>query len=221
MQDKMHEWVVMPCYNEAGNIYKVIKDVQKYCNNLVVVDDGSKDNTYEIAEKLNGHVLRHAINLGKGSALRTGADFAIKHGAKKLVFIDSDGQHEAKEIPTFLRLLDDYDIIFGARKLNKNMPLIFRIGNFFLTQGIYLMFGIKLMDTQSGYRSMTAETYGKIKWTATDYSVESEMIANTGKNNLRYKEIPISTIYHNRYKGTTVMDGIKIMFKMILYRIQK
>lgn len=214
-------WVVMPCYNEEKHIEKSIDDVLKYSNNIVVVDDGSKDRTVELASKKTEHVLKHIVNLGKGAALKTGADYAISKGAKQLVFIDSDGQHEAKEIPNFENALSDCDIVFGARKLNKNMPGIFRFGNFVLSSMIYLFFNVNLSDTQSGYRAMTAEAYKKIKWKSTDYSVESEMIANAGKNKLKYKEVCINTIYHDRYKGTTIVDGMKIMLKMIFYKISR
>lgn len=216
-------WVIMPCYNEEMHISKVIDDIHKYVSksNLVVIDDGSKDRTFDIALGKNEHVLRHIINLGKGAALKTGAEFAVSKGAKNLIFIDSDGQHEAKEIPYFVEKLKEYDIVFGTRSFNKKMPFVFRLGNYALSQCINLLFGIRLQDTQSGYRGMTSDAYEKVKWNATDYSVESEMIANAGKAKLKYCEIPISTIYHNKYKGTTIFDGIKIMFKMVIYRIQR
>jgi hypothetical protein len=165
-------------------------------------------------------VLKHLINLGKGAALKTGIEYAIQKGAKKLIFIDSDGQHEAKEIPKFVNKLNKYDIVFGYRRLNKRMPFIFRFGNFMISYIIYLLFGIRLRDTQSGYRGIKTEVYDKLRWKANDYSVESEMIANAGKNNLRYTEIPINTIYTNKYKGTTISDGFKIIIDMILYKIQ-
>lgn len=214
-------WVVMPCFNEEDHISSSIKDVLKYTNNLVVVDDGSDDNTYKIARKHCKNVLKHAINLGKGAALKTGSDYALKRGAERLVFIDSDGQHEAKEIPRFVGLLDDYDFVFGSRKLDKNMPSILRFGNYMLTNIAYALFGVRLHDTQSGYRALTAEAYKKVRWKAQDYSVETEMIANVGKNKLKYKEIEISTIYKNRYKGTTVFDGLKIGIKMLFYKLQR
>ncbi|MFT4303348.1 MAG: glycosyltransferase family 2 protein [Candidatus Woesearchaeota archaeon] len=212
----------MPCYNESKNISKSINETLKYAKNLVVVDDGSKDNTFQIIEKTKGiHKLKHIINLGKGAALKTGIEYAINNGGRKLVFIDSDGQHQPKEIPKFLELLNKYDIVFGYRRLNKKMPIIFRIGNKLLNTGIYLLFGMNLRDTQSGYRAITSETYKKIKWKSTSYTVESEMIANAGKRRLKYIEIPISTIYANKHKGTTVLDGIKIMFDMIIFRFRR
>lgn len=215
------DWVIMPGYNEEKNIASAISDVLKFTKNLIVVDDGSSDKTEEISKKICNHVLRHKINLGKGAALKTGVEYAIKQGATRVAFIDSDGQHEAKELPRFFSQLESgNDIVFGYRKLNKKMPLTFRIGNFVLSFGIYFLFHIKLQDTQSGYRAMSLDAYKKIKWKATDYSVESEMIANAGKNKLKYSEIPISTIYHDVNKGTTVFNGIKIMLDMLKHRLK-
>jgi glycosyltransferase involved in cell wall biosynthesis len=215
------KWIVMPSYNEHKNISRIIDEVHKYCRNIVVVDDGSLDSTYEIAKRKNKYTLRHIINLGKGAAMKTGCEFAIKQGAKKIVFIDSDGQHEPKELPLFFKSLDDYDIVFGSRRLDKNMPSILRFGNYVLSSMISFLFGIKLADTQSGYRGMTAEAYKRIRWRANDYSVETEMIANAGKNHLKYKEIKINTVYNDRYKGTTVIDGIKIGLKILVFKIRR
>lgn len=218
---KNTDWVIMPGYNEEKHIDNSIRDVLKYTGNLVVVDDGSSDRTEEFAKKRSKNVLRHKINLGKGAGLKTGVEYAIKQGAKRVAFIDSDGQHEAKELPNFFRELDKgYDIVFGYRKLDKKMPFTFRLGNFMLSTAINILFHIKLQDTQSGYRAMTIDAYNKIHWKSTDYSVESEMIANAGKKKLKYKEIPISTIYHDVNKGTTVFNGIKIMIDMLKHRIK-
>ena len=81
------------------------------------------------------------------------------------------------------------------------------------------LYGISLRDTQCGYRAFTADAYKKLRWRAQDYSVESEMISNTGKQGLRYTEISIPTVYHNKYKGTTVLDGIRIVLKMIWWKV--
>jgi polyprenyl-phospho-N-acetylgalactosaminyl synthase len=214
-------WIIMPCYNEEANLSIAIADVHRLTDNLIVVDDGSTDSSFDIACRNNSNNLKHVINLGKGAALKTGVEYAIGLGAKRVVFIDSDCQHEAKEIPRFLELLDSYDIVFGSRKLNTSMPVIFRLGNLFLNTFIFMLFKVKLMDTQSGYRAFRTSIYEAIKWRATDYSVESEIIANVGKNHIKYTEIEISTIYKNRHKGTTILDGIKIAWYMTIYRLQR
>ena len=214
-------FVVIPAYNEGKRIAKVIRKARRYCENVVVVDDGSSDNTSEVAEKEKAVVLRHIINIGKGAALKTGCDYAVKQKADKIIVMDADGQHDPALIPLFVKVLRNNDIVFGCRKFNKKMPLIFRFGNSFINKVQEILFNIRISDTQSGYRAFTADAYKKIRWDAIDYSMESEMIANVSKNNLKYIEIPITTIYAEKYKGTTIIDGIKIVLKMIWWRVAK
>ena len=191
----MSLFIIIPAYNEARTISKIIDDVKRYSSNIVVVDDGSSDDTQKAAKDVT--VLKHLTNMGKGAAMKTGVEYAIKKNAKQIVFIDADGQHEAKEIPHFLEALKDVDVVFGYRELNKKMPLILKLGNWVINRSIKLLYNLELKDTQCGYRAFNTNVYNKIKWKALDYSVESEIIANTGKNKLKYKEIPIKTIYNS------------------------
>lgn len=213
-------FVIIPAYNESKHISKVIKETQKYVKNVVVVDDGSRDNTADIAEKEGADVLRHIVNMGKGSALKTGCDYAVEKGAEILIAIDADGQHDPKEVSNFIKNINANEVVLGYRQLNKEMPFILKFGNWFINQTTKLLYGIELKDTQCGYRAFTANAYKKLRWRALDYSMESEMIANIGRFHLKYKEIQIETIYSDKYKGTTVLDGIKIVFNMILWKLR-
>jgi len=213
-------WIIIPAHNEEKNIIKVIRETKNYIKKIVVVDDGSKDNTYDVAKKQKVIVLGHMTNLGKGAALKTGCDFAIKQGAEKIVVLDADGQHEPKEIPRFLDALEDKDIVFGYRRFSKNMPWVFRFGNKAINLITRILYGINLRDTQCGYRAFTTDAYKKIRWNATDYSMESEMIAKAGRHHLKYAEIQIETIYGEKYKGTTAIDGIKIAVDMLFWRLK-
>jgi glycosyltransferase involved in cell wall biosynthesis len=215
----MRLYIIIPAYNEEKHLAKVISGVKKYSKNIIVVDDGSKDNNFRVAKEQNVVVLKHIVNLGKGAAMKTGAEYSLKHGADSLIFIDSDGQHDPSDIPRFLNELKNADIVFGSRKRTGNMPFVFRFGNWFISFTSRLLFGIDIHDTQSGFRAMTSETYKRIKWASTGYSVESEMIALAGKNKLKYKEIFIKTVYSDKYKGTTVFDGIKIVLNMFKWRL--
>jgi len=215
----MGDFVVIPAYNEGKDIIGVVEEVKKFADNIVVVDDGSRDDTFTIAEELGVNVIRHAINMGKGSALKTGCDFAVMKGARKIVVIDADGQHEPKEIPEFLGLLDDKEIVFSYRRASGEMPGVLKFGNWFINKSTHLLYGVRINDTQCGYRAFTAEAYRKVRWRAQDYFMETEMIINTGKHKLPYAQVPIATIYADRYKGTTVVDGVKIVLKMIASRL--
>ncbi|HIH11079.1 TPA: glycosyltransferase family 2 protein [Candidatus Woesearchaeota archaeon] len=211
--------VVIPAYNEEKYIGAVVEEVKKYVPNVIVIDDGSRDRTAEIAKQHKVILIRHSTNLGKGAALRNGCDFAIKKGAKALVVLDADGQHDPSKIPEFLGKLSEFGLVFGYRELSTTMPFILRFGNRFISKSTHILYGISLRDTQSGYRAFTAETYPTIRWESSDYGMESEMIAKAGKHRLKYAEIPIQTIYADKYKGTTVIDGIKIVMKMVWWRL--
>ena len=212
-------WAVIPACNEENNITNIIKKTKEYVDEVIVIDDGSKDKTKEFAEKADAIVLRHLVNLGKGAALKTGCDFAIKKGAKFVIALDADAQHNPDDIPRFIEKLRKYDMVFGYRKTSRKMPLVLHFGNWFISTIVNILYGIKLNDTQCGFRAFSKEAYGKIRWSAADYSMESEMISRAGKQRLKYVQIPIKTVYSDRYKGTTIIDGIKIVLNMFWWKL--
>jgi glycosyltransferase involved in cell wall biosynthesis len=214
-------FVIIPAHNEQKHISSVIKKIKKYTAKIVVIDDGSRDKTFDLAKKEGVVVLQHIVNLGKGAALKTGCEYALRKGAKGFIFIDADGQHRPEDIPRFLDALNYVDVVFGSRSMNRKMPFVLRFGNQFINWVNNILFRINLHDTQSGYRALRANAYKKIRWNSTDYSVESEIVANTGKKRLKYKEITIKTIYSDKYKGTTIIDGIKIVLNMIWWKISR
>ena len=214
-------FAVIAAYNEEKHINKVVKGAKKYVDRVIVVDDGSKDKTTEIAKKSKAIVLRHLVNLGKGAALKTGCDYAAKNRADIIVVIDADAQHDPNEIPKFLESIKKYDVVLAYRKLNKNMPFVLKFGNQLINKTINFLYGVKIKDSQCGYRAFTAKAYKSLRWKATDYSLESEMIAKIGKYKLSYCEIPIETIYSDKYKGTTILDGIKIVFNLLFWKLNQ
>jgi len=216
---KNRVFAVIPAYNEEKRIYEVVKNTKKYVDNVIVVDDGSSDKTKEIAKKAKAIVLRHLVNLGKGASLKTGCDFAIENKADIIIVIDADNQHNPKEIPNFLESIKKHDVVLAYRRRNKNMPQTMQFGNWFINKTIKFLYGIKIKDSQCGYRAFTSKAYKKLRWKASDYSMESEMITNIGKNKLSYAEIPVETIYSDKYKGTTIFDGIKIVIDLLIWRI--
>ena len=210
---------VIPAYNEEQRIRAVVVEAKKYADLVVVVNDGSRDKTVSQASVKDVVVLSHIINLGKGAAARTGCDWAVDNGATRIVLLDGDGQHEPHEIPRFAKELDKHDMVFGQRKKDKNMPGLYRVGNWGLTTMSRVLFGIGIRDSQSGYRAMTADAYRKVRWNSSDYGMESEMIVRAGLARLSHKEITIKTIYLERYKGTGIMDGVKIALSMLKWRL--
>ena len=212
-------WAVIPAYNEQNSINIIIEKTKKYADIVVLVDDGSKDKTKGIATNAGAIVLRHVVNLGKGAALKTGCDYAIKNGAKFMIVLDADAQHNPEDIPRFIEKLKKYDIVFSYRKTSRNMPFVLRFGNMLISNVVKVLYGIDLNDTQCGFRAFTKEAYKKIRWNASDYSMESEMISRAGKQRLKYVQIPIETIYSDKYKGTTVIDGVKIVMNMFWWKL--
>jgi len=217
----MKSVAVIPIFNESHALDKLITKASSFVDHVLVVDDGSRSPIIQSnSDPKKVTILRHLVNLGKGASLTTGIQWAIQHGAEFVVLLDGDGQHDPIEIPYLLRPLleDKLDIVFGSRSFKKNMPFVARFGNIFLTKSINLMFGIQVSDTQSGFRALRTAVYPKLAWRSPRYAVETEMVVNTGKNNLRYAEVPISTIYLNGYKGTTVLDGLRIFINMLSWK---
>lgn len=214
-------YIIIPAYNESKTIADVVQHAKKYSKNIIVVDDGSKDRTSEIAEKEKVIVLRHIINLGKGAALKTGCEYAIKKGAKMLILLDGDGQHSPSNIPEFVKKLEEYDIVFGMRRLNRKMPLLRRVGNWGINRIIRFLFKVKIEDAMCGYRAFRSEVYEKIKWKSSGYEVEAEMLANAGKHHLRAVQLPVETIYADAYKGMTIFDGLRVGMHMVWWKLTK
>jgi len=208
---------VIPAYNEEKYLKDVILKTRKFVDKVIVVDDGSKDRTVEIAKKYADITLHHVVNMGKGFALRTGFEEAIRERASKIVMLDADGQHDPSDIPKLLRALSDTELVVGSRDFEK-MPLRARFANIFLSFLFRCLFGTRINDTQSGFRALKSEIYKKIKWKSNRYGVETEMLANAAKKKINYSEVPIKTIYHEIYKGTNFTDGIKIALLMAKWR---
>lgn len=212
--------VIIPGFNEEEHIAAVVKEVLAQGFVPIVVDDGSLDETSTEAKSAGATVLRHVVNMGKGAAARTGCDYAFsKEKADVLVLIDADGQHRPSDIPRLLKHMKNRDIVFGFRVLDKNMPSVMRLGNWGITFLSRFLTGMNLRDTQSGFRIMTRDAYQKVRWSSNDYGMESEMIAKAAKHKLKFAQVRIDTIYLDNFKGTTVFDGFKIIFRMFKWKL--
>jgi len=213
---------VIPAFNEGTRLAAVVADVQPQVNEVIIVDDGSNAQHAQAISTLQNQatILRHRINLGKGAALRTGCEAAIAKGAEVVVFLDGDGQHLASDIPRLLKKLEteNLDIVFGSRTIGKDMPLVMMLGNKFLSLCSSFLFGLYISDTQSGFRAFRTNAYKALRWNSSRYEVETEMVANAARKKLRIGEIQIQTIYHDNYKGTTVLDGLRIFTSMLRWK---
>ncbi|HEX7017942.1 MAG TPA: glycosyltransferase family 2 protein [Patescibacteria group bacterium] len=214
-------WVVVPAYNEEKYLAKVLKKIGHYTSHIIVVDDGSSDQTATIASQYTAHVLKHRVNLGKGAALTTGCEYAFSvQDAQAVFFLDSDDQHDPHELILFQeQLLKGYDIVFGIRGLTKDMPLVKRMGNIFISIFIYILFGKYFSDVLSGYKAFTKEAYHTIRWETHDYAVELEIAVRVARSLLKRKGVIIKTIYHDHDRGMTLLDAMHFITLLINWRL--
>ena len=193
--------VLLPAYNEANIIDKLITDIRVYGLDIVVVDDGSTDNTANIAKEARACVLAHPNNLGKGQALRTGFQYIISNNYDGAIIMDADGQHLAEEIPVFLKHAQDSDaaILIGNRMHNpKNMPLVRKLTNIFTSYFISRIIGYKISDSQCGFRFIRTDVIKKINLSTVKYDTETEILIEAARNNFKIQSIPVKAIYANQ-----------------------
>jgi len=217
--------IIIPAFNEGTRIDTVVQKLSKLPKNfyeprIIVVDDGSLDQTMLKAQNAGALVIHHAINLGKGAALKTGCEAAVRLNSDIIVTMDGDGQHRAEDIIRLVTplLQDKADIVFGSRIIDGNMPIIKLLGNAALSHITKLLFHLPIRDSQSGFRAFKTSILPHIAWDSSDYFVETEIIARVSRTNLRLMEVNIETVYHDHYKGTTIIDGLKILTKLLQYK---
>ncbi|MGB9927134.1 MAG: glycosyltransferase family 2 protein [Methanosarcina sp.] len=190
--------VILPAYNEEVSIGSVVLLTRNYADKVIVVDDGSSDRTAELARRAGAEVIVHEVNKGKGGALKTG--FAAAEGADIIVTMDSDGQHNPADIPKLVEpiLKGEADMVNGSRYLtglDRNTPVYRRVGQTILDKATNLNSGLKITDSQSGFRAFAASTKDIFRFTAQGMAIESEMLADAGKHSLRIAEVDIGVRY--------------------------
>ena len=216
---------IIPAYNEGAVIGDVVRSVRRECDLVLVINDGSTDNTRLEAEKAGATTIDHSVNLGTGASEETGIEAALLLGADIIVTLDADGQHDPSEISKLLEPIvsDEADLVIGSRFLDPEgpMPQTRRLGNSILTHLTSLLCGAEISDSQSGFRALTREVAENMNGLPNDYSWASEMIARVHKTGYRIKEVPVRTIY-NQYslsKGTSIFDGLKILLYLVKSRL--
>lgn len=210
--------VIIPAYNEARFIGSVVLGLKRRPVAILVVDDGSSDDTAEIAQAAGADVLQLANNQGKGAALNAGLEVVRKAAPDAVVIIDADGQHLPEELDCVLRpiLEDQADITIGSRYLKNtsNTPPNRRFGHKVMNFFTSLFSGVKVTDSQSGYRAFSPRAYGLLNFNARDFSVESEMQFLASEHNLKVVDVPVTIQYLDKEKrspwkqGATVLYGI-------------
>ena len=190
--------VLIPAFNSAATIGKVISEVHNYISDIIVVDDGSNDRTAEIAKSIGATVLRHAENRGKGAALATGFEYALKAGYDMVITIDSDGQHRPKFIPAFLQAysIGNADLIIGSRIRSKGlMPLDRRFSNWTTSHILSILLRRRIEDSQSGYRLYSGRFLQAVEFESQRFEMETEAIIKAVQLGFDLQFIPITADY--------------------------
>lgn len=217
----------MPAFNEAAMIGQVIGKIKSAgFDQVVVINDGSIDQTATVAQEAGVLVLSHPINRGLGAALATGFCYANLVEADLAVTIDSDGQHDPQAIPDLIKpiLEGEADVVIGSRLINPDgMPWYRIIGNWALTWLTGRLFGLKMTDSQSGFRAFSKLALEKISIQSNRMEVSSEIFSEIKRNNLRFKEIPIKAIYTNYSlkKGQPNLNAISIIRRLLFQVLKK
>lgn len=218
-------YVVIPAYNEAASIEQVVRGVRPIYPHVVVVDDGSVDQTFVAAKAAGALALRHVINRGQGAALQTGIEFAIAQGARFVVTFDADGQHEVDDIKAMVEpiLRGDCEVTLGSRFLGQahNLPAsrrrLLRLAVLFTR----LMNGLKLTDAHNGLRCFSRAAAQKMDIHLDGMAHASEIIDFIGRGRLPYQEVPVH-IHYTEYslaKGQSSRGAAKIALHYLIDRV--
>jgi len=186
--------VLIPAYNAAKSVGDVVRASKEIVRDVVVVNDGSRDDTASVARTAGAEVVDHPQNRGKGGALKTGFAHAIKNGYDVVVTLDADGQHLPREIPKFLKSREETkaDLIIGGRShLFGEMLPRRRLANRFSAWSIAKASGTKVTDSQSGFRLYSANLLRNVRLRTEGFDLESEVIVRAGVGGFKVLTIPI------------------------------
>ena len=217
---------VIPAYNEEITIDAIVRMAMLHAREVIVVDDGSKDRTGELAALAGATVIRIPRNSGKGHALGIGLSTAAMNGCSIVVCLDADGQHDPADIPRVAQPIIDgkADMVIGSRYLNQNskhqIPMYRRIGQNILTTATNFRNAVRITDSQSGYRAFTKDIVNSFSYSEAGMGIESEMIRNAVNSGARIQEVPILAKYENlraptRNPGFHGMAVLKSVIRLV------
>lgn len=218
-------WVVIPVYNESSAVGPVIRDLRSKFPNVVCVDDGSADNTWEVLQKEAPHALRHLVNRGQGAALQTGTAYALRLGAARIAHFDADGQHRIEDLTRMVELVatNRCDIALGDRfsgdttTIPGGRKLLLRAAVFFHR----LSSGIDLNDVHNGLRVLSRAAAERIEMTADRMAHASEIVDLIARSGLRVEQVPVTIRYtdYSKAKGQSWTGGFRIIFHYLVGKV--
>lgn len=215
---------VSPAFNEERTVASVVEKASRYVDEVIVVDDGSTDNTRKKALEAGAIVISHPRNLGKGAALKTGFKIALERGADVIISIDADGQHDPDEIPRLISAMErgNFDIVIGSRFLGdiSSMPTPRIFSNTITSSFLRLFFGIPVTDSQSGFRAFKRKVIESVSFSDPRFAAETEILINAKQKGFKIGEVKIKTIYGEEKSKMRIVEDtlrwIKLVTKYLL-----
>jgi len=215
--------VVIPAYNEAPAIGRVLSELCPLACRIIVVDDGSSDQTLEVAAQFPVAILRHSTNLGQGAALQTGITYALRDPAVEIIVtFDSDGQHDPAAIADLeAALRSGYDVALGSRFMPggaaQNIPWLKRAVLWLAVRITRRMTGMSLTDTHNGLRAFTRAAASKICIRQNGMAHASEILSQVALYGMRYCEVPVNIHYtdYSLHKGQSIWNSVNILWDIL------
>jgi glycosyltransferase involved in cell wall biosynthesis len=214
----------IPILNEAATIGRLVKEVRQRVDSVLVVDDGSVDNGASVAEGAGAHVIRHDTNLGKGSALMSALRWArMQPQIAWLVLLDGDGQHDPADISALVEtaVRQGLDVLVGSRFIGANNAPFYRVvGLHVLSATAALGSGVRLTDSQSGFRVLSRRAVERLDLRESGFSVEAEMQFLAAKVPLRVGEAPISIRYAGPARRSPIVHGVSVLYRTLALTVR-
>ncbi|AFS49677.1 glycosyltransferase group 2 [alpha proteobacterium HIMB59] len=217
--------VAIPIYNEEKYIGKLLNQLIKLFKHIIVIDNGSIDNSVNICKNFDITIIHHPINIGKAESMKTAAMYSqTLNYIKYIAYIDGDLQHDPFDLLEMYYYVveNNYDVVVGSRSFDKNMPLVRIIGNKLYSYLCLILFNLKIKDVQCGMRILKKEIMPKFDWDLSfgqHYFFDAKMTLSFKKLKLNYGQKNIKTIFHDKSKGMNFLQGIYLLLMIIYWRI--
>lgn len=223
----MKTCVIIPTLNESREIANLVSHARRFIPDILVIDDGSTDQTAQIAKASGAEVLRNERNQGKGACLVKGYAYALEKGFDAVISMDGDGQHSPEDLPVFLKAAEDPEnsLIIGNRMSDaRNMPFVRILTNRLMSWFLSLVTRQNIPDTQCGFRLVKRELLEKVNLVTSKYEMESEMLIKASRRGFKIKSVLVKTIYGDQKSQINPLVDtfrfVRLMIRDFLKRIK-
>lgn len=214
---------LIPAFNCQTTIARVVRGVLAHVPVVLVVDDGSSDDTGGEAQRAGAYLLRLETNRGKGEAVRTGLPWLLARPFTHILMLDADGQHDPEDIPKFLALADQYDLVVGNRlHTPRAIPAKRFWTNYIGTRALTLMTGFPLEDSQCGFRLVASWVLRRMELIGRRYSVDTEILVRAGRMRVSFAHVPVKVIYDGQVSHfRPVRDTVHIVLSAVPFKVDE